>query len=263
MASYRLIASDLDGTLLRSDGTISERTREAIRAAAERGLAFAFVTARPPRFIDELADAAGVTGTAICSNGAVLYDVASRTVLHREHLAQGIAHELVEAVRAIVPQIAFAAEHVHGTGYEHHFPQFPEDTNPRLHDDVSAFCDDELVKLLLHHPDHDAELLTELVREAVGERAQINHTGGPRIVEIAAAGVSKATGLARLCSELGIDGSEVIAFGDMPNDLPMLRFAGRAVAVANAHPEVLAAAHEVTGANDDDGVAQRIEALLG
>ena len=86
--------------------------------------------------------------------------------------------------------------------------------------------------------------------------------GGPKIIEIAAAGVSKATGLARLCGNLGIDPTEVIAFGDMPNDLPMLRLAGRAVAVANAHPEVLAAAHEITASNDEDGVAQRIEALL-
>jgi hypothetical protein len=97
----------------------------------------------------------------------------------------------------------------------------------------------------------------------VGERGQVIHSGGPKIIEIAAAGVSKATGLARLCDELKVDGSEVIAFGDMPNDLPMLRFAGRAIAVANAHPEVLAAAHEVTASNDEDGVARRIEALLG
>jgi len=262
MASIRLIASDLDGTLLRGDGTISRRTRDAIRAAEDRGLAFALVTARPPRYIEGLAEAAGVTGMAVCSNGAILFDIGRHAVLHHERLAPRIARELVDAVRAALPDIAFAVEHGDSVAYEPRFPIFPEDSSPRV-DHVHAFCDEHLTKLLLHHPEHEAEFLAELVRNAVGERAQIIHSGGPRIIEIAAAGVSKATGLARLCDELKIDGSEVIAFGDMPNDLPMLRFAGRAIAVANAHREVLAAAHEVTASNDDDGVAQRIEALLG
>ncbi len=261
MAPLRLIATDLDGTLLRSDGTISGRTRDAIAAAEARGLSFAFVTARPPRYIVSLAEAAGVTGAAVCSNGAILYDIGERAVLHHERLAPELAHELVGAVRTALPQIAFAVEHGDGIAYEPHFPVFPEDPSPRV-DHVHAFCDEDLTKLLLHHPEHEAEMLTELVREAVGERAQVIHSGGPRIIEIAAAGVSKATGLARLCEALGIEPAQVMAFGDMPNDLPMLRLAGRAVAVANAHPEVIGAAHEVTASNDEDGVALRIEALL-
>ncbi len=262
MAPVRLIASDLDGTLLRSDGTISARTRDAIRAAEDRGFAFAFVTARPPRYIDSLAEAAGVTGMAVCSNGAILYDIARRIVLHHERLAPELARELALAVREALPEIAFAVEHGDSLAYDPRFPVFPEDAEPRV-GHVEAFLDRDLVKLLLHHPEHEADFLGRLVRETIGERAQVIHSGGPKIIEIAAAGVSKATGLARLCDELKIDGSEVMAFGDMPNDLPMLRFAGRAVAVANAHPEVLAAADEVAASNDEDGVARRIEALLG
>ena len=261
MARIRLIASDLDGTLLHSDGTVSPRTRIAIRAALDAGLAFAFVTARPPRYIAHLAEAAGVSGLAVCSNGAILYDIGRRSVIHHERLAPAIARELVDAVREALPEIAFAVEHGDSLAYEPHFPPFAEDLPARI-DHVHAFCDEDLVKLLILHPEHEAETLADLVRDAVGTRAQVNHSGGPRIVEIAAAGVSKATGLARLCDELGIDREEVVAFGDMPNDLPMLALAGRAVAVANAHPEVLAAADEVTASNDDDGVAIRIEALL-
>ena len=262
MAPIRLIASDLDGTLLRSDGTISARTRDAIRAAEDRGIAFAFVTARPPRYIEGLAEAAGVTGMAVCSNGAILYDIARRAVLHHERLAPELARELTAALREALPEIAFAVEHGDSLGYEPRFPVFPEDAEPRV-DHIHAFLDGDLVKLLLHHPEHEAEVLGTLACYAVGERAQVIHSGGPRIIEIAAAGVSKATGLARLCYELKIDGSEVMAFGDMPNDLPMLHFAGHAVAVANAHPEVLAAADEVALSNDEDGVARRIETLLG
>ena len=261
MAPIRLIATDLDGTLLRSDGSISPRTRDAIRAAEDRGLAFAFVTARPPRYIEDLAEAAGVTGMAVCSNGAILYDIAGRAVLHRQRLAPEIARELVAAIRSALPEISFAVEHGHSLAYEPGFPVFAEDSSPRV-DHVDAFCDEDLIKLLLHHPEHQADALALLVKAAVGERAQVIHSGGLQIIEVAAAGVSKAAGLARLCDALNIDGAEVIAFGDMPNDLPMLHFAGRAVAVANAHTEVLAVADEVTASNDEDGVAQRIEALL-
>jgi hydroxymethylpyrimidine pyrophosphatase-like HAD family hydrolase len=81
-------------------------------------------------------------------------------------------------------------------------------------------------------------------------------------MEISASGVSKAVALSRLADELGVPADEVVAFGDMPNDVPMLGWAGHAVAVANAHPDVLAAADEITASNDDDGVAQVIERLL-
>lgn len=262
MSAFRLIASDLDGTLLRSDGTVSQRTKDAIRAAENAGFAFAFVTARPPRYIQGIAEAVGLTGAVVCSNGAILYDIGRREVLHREALALEIARDVVGKLRASLPALSFAAEHGHGLAYDPRFPAFPEDPAPRVAE-IEAFFDENLVKLLLHHPDHDEEVLTELVRAAIGGRGQVNHSGGPKIIEIAATGVSKATGLTRLCKDLEIDRAEVIAFGDMPNDLPMLRFAGRAVAVANAHPDVLAAADEVTASNDEDGVARRIEALLG
>ena len=260
MGPIRLIASDLDGTLLRSDGTVSPRTRQAIAAAEARGYLFAFVTARPPRYIEHLAEAAGVTGLAVCSNGAILYDIGGRRALHHAWLNAEVARELTAALREAIPEIAFAAEHGGSIAYEPAFPIFHEDSPGRI-GDIEAFCDEALVKLLLHHPEHEAETLVERARAAVGERAAVIHSGGPRIIEIAAAGVSKAAGLARLCDLEGVDGSEVIAFGDMPNDLPMLHFAGCGVAVANAHPEVLAAADEVTLSNDEDGVALRIEAL--
>lgn len=261
MAHIRLIASDLDGTLLRNDGSISPRTRGAIRAAEAAGIAFVFVTARPPRHIKELADAAGLTGLAVCSNGAILYDLGRSSVMHREALAPNIAREFVEVLRVALPELAFAAEYELHLARDPRFPAFSDEC-PTAASEIDAFLDHGLVKLLVHHPEHEAELLTELVAKAVGRLGEVNHSGGPTFIEVAAAGVSKATGLGRLCSNLQVDSSEVMAFGDMPNDLPMLHFAGRAVAVANAHRVVLAAAHEVTASNEEDGVAQTIEALL-
>jgi len=264
MSPVRLIATDLDGTLLRDDGRISPRSRDAIRAAERAGLNVVFVTARPPRDVRDLAHKAGLDGIAVCSNGAILYDVVADRFLHHERLAADLALELIEALRTKAPEIAFATEHGHKFGYEPHFPQLFEDTvhhhAPRV-DHAHRLCEEELTKLLVHHPGHGPASLAELVRREADNRATVTHSGGP-FIEIGAPGVSKASGLRILCGQLGVSADQVIAFGDMPNDLPMLRFAGRAIAVANAHPDVLAAAHEITASNEEDGVARAIEALL-
>ena len=264
MSPFRLIATDLDGTLLRDDGTIPPRSRAAIHAARDAGLWVVFVTARPPRDVRELAGHAGLDGIAVCSNGAILYDVATDRFMHHERLAMDLALDLIRALRDKAPDIAFATEHGHKFGYEPHFPRLFEDTvhlHPPRVDHAHRLCEEELTKLLVHHPDHHAESLAELVRGEILERAMVTHSGGP-FVEIGAPGISKASGLAALCGRLGVSAAEVIAFGDMPNDLPMLRFAGHAVAVANAHPGVRAAADEITASNEEDGVARVIEALL-
>ena len=264
MAQVALIATDLDGTLLRTDGSISPRTRAAIDAAQHAGLTVVFVTARPPRVVRHLAEAAGLSGVAVCSNGAILYDLAQDHFISHERLEMELARELAEILRAHSPNIRFATEHGHTLGYEPDFPQFFEEPEggaaPRV-DHVHRLFEGELTKLLVHHPDHGPDDLAALVAEKVGLRAHVNHSGGD-FVEIGAPGVSKASGLELLCHHLGVRAEQVIAFGDMPNDLPMLKFAGRGVAVANAHRAVLDAADEITASNDEDGVAIRIEQVL-
>lgn len=267
MAKVSLIATDLDGTLLRNDGTISPRTCAAIGAAQAAGVTVAFVTGRPPRGVRHLVQAAGVTATAVCANGAMLYDAGSDRVLRHDKLSVELARELVTALRERHPEIVFATEHGHRIGYEPRFPRVPEHESnvpePQVGHALALCRDAELTKLLVHHPVHGPDDLMELVGAVVSGRADVIHGGMAYFVEIAATGVSKARGLGRLCEELEISAAEVTAFGDMPNDLPMLAFAGCAVAVANAHPEVLKAADEVTASNEDDGVAQWIEAMLG
>ena len=113
----------------------------------------------------------------------------------------------------------------------------------------------------MRHPDYTAVELLSLVRDHAGSLADVTHSGAP-FVEVSAAGMHKAVGLARLCQDLGIEASEVVAFGDMPNDIPMLSWAGLGVAVANADPDVLAIADEVTASHMDDGVAVVVERIL-
>lgn len=264
MTPIRLIATDLDGTLLRGDGTVSDRTRAAIAGAQAAGLVVVFVTARPPRDVAAIAAHAGITGVAVCSNGAIVHDLTSGETHRHERLCSILAGELVAELRLAEPGVSFATEHGHRLGQEPGFPDFFADTvhhHPLRVDHAEHLVVEDLTKLLVHHHDHGGEALMHRLRGHARDRFEVIWSGAP-FVEIASPGVSKGAGLAAFCADLGLAPANVIAFGDMPNDLPMLTFAGRGVAVANAHPEVLAVADEITAANDDDGVALVIERLF-
>jgi Cof subfamily protein (haloacid dehalogenase superfamily) len=259
----RVVATDLDGTIVRSDGTISRRTTAALAAVEGAGALVVFVTGRPPRWLRPVAEATGHRGLAVCANGALVYDLGAEKVVEEHLLAPQVATEVVRMLQERFPEVAFAVERATGFGYT---PQY----SPRLpvtEDAVSAAIDvllaEPAAKLLVRHPGFDADTLLDSARAVVGELAELTHSSRDGLLEISATGVSKATTLELLCRERGVDRSDVLAFGDMPNDLPLLAWAGTGVAVANAHPRVLAAVTEHTSSNDDDGVAVYLERLLG
>lgn len=259
----KLVACDLDGTLLRSDGTVDDRTRRAIATAEAAGAAVVFCTARPARWLKPLAEATGHRGAAICANGAVVWDLHTESVIEASPLPPAIAQDLVALLQAEVPGGAWAVERTVGFGHEPAYvPRWPvpEDTIVAA---VENLVTQPALKLMLRHEHLSADFLVARARVLAGHLAEFSHSNSrDGLLEIAAAGVSKATALARLCERQDISREEVIAFGDMPNDLPMLTWAGHAVAVANAHAEVIASADEVTAGNDDAGVARVLERVF-
>ncbi|MER6117906.1 HAD family phosphatase [Streptomyces sp. A0642] len=261
-----MIASDLDGTLLRDDGTLSPRTLRALRTAEDAGAEIVIVTARPPRFVDRLAEATGLTGTAVCSNGALVYDVGTRTVVSSRFLSLATARQVATALAAAVPGVGFALENGNQVVYE---PAY----RLRMSDDVGAelpvpsladlwLTEAPVTKLLAWSDRLDADTLLAAARQGTGDEVQLTHSGGRGLLEISAPGVTKAGTLEMVCAARGIDATEVVAFGDMPNDLTVLGWAGTGYAMANAHPSVLAAVAAHTATNEEDGVAQVIERLF-
>ena len=259
----RLIATDLDGTLLREDGSVSERTRRALSRLADAGVDLVFVTARPPRWVDHLGDVVGGHGTVICANGAFVYDVARRTVVRAHGIPPATARAIAADLRQALPGVGFAAELADGVRLEREYPQLhPEDVPAD-----GAYCaidaiDQPVGKLLAR-----SLLMAEAgffreVASIVGGRAQVTYSGSGGLAEIGPVGVTKGSALVDWCSARAIAASDVWAFGDMPNDLPMLAWAGTSFAVANAHPDVRAAASYVCPSNDDDGVASVVESLI-
>lgn len=266
MSLPRLIASDLDGTLLRNDGTASPRTLRALRTAQDAGTEIVIVTARPPRFVDRLAGAAGLVGTAVCSNGALVYDIATRTVVSSRLLSLTTARRVAAALAAAVPGVGFALETGNQVLYEPAYRlRMSEDTGAEL--PVPALADlwlteAPVTKLLAWSDRLDADTLLAAARQGAGDEVQLTHSGGRGLLEISAPGVTKAGTLAVLCAARGIDAADVIAFGDMPNDLTVLTWAGTGYAMANAHPAVLAAVTTHTASNEEDGVAEVVERLF-
>jgi Cof subfamily protein (haloacid dehalogenase superfamily) len=260
----RLVASDLDGTLVRSDGTISPRSRKALAAAEEAGLVVVLATGRPPRWMGGIADATGHRGLAICANGALVYDLHTEEVVEEHTLDHDLAAQLVDALRAAVPGLAFAVERT--TGFSHE-PGYTRMWEGDFVPDITVAHLEELLtepmsKLLARHPGLDARTFVEAATPVVGDLAAVTYSSEDGLLEISGPGVTKAFTLERFAEGHGIASHEVVAFGDMPNDLPMLSWAGHGVAVAGAHPDVIDVADEVTATNDDDGVALVVERIL-
>jgi Cof subfamily protein (haloacid dehalogenase superfamily) len=260
----RVVATDLDGTVIRSDGSISPRTRNALTAVADAGAMVVIVTGRPPRWLQGIADATGHHGLAICANGAIVWDLHDERVVSSYPLELNAVRDVVASLRAEIPELGFAVESI-DTGFGHepsYRPRWATDEQTVVAE-LEALLSRPVAKLLARHEGLTADELLARARSVVtDELASLTHSSRDGLLEISAAGVTKASTLQTLCAEHGHGPQDVIAFGDMPNDLPMLAWAGHSVAVGNAHPEVLQAVDEVTATNDEDGVALVLERLL-
>lgn len=262
--SIRVVACDLDGTLVRSDGTVSERTRAAISRLEVGGGTFVVVTGRPARWMHDIAEQTGHHGVAVCSNGAVAYDLRTESILATDLLDSAAAAAVVDVLRATIDGIAFAVEQSHG-GFGHE-PAYTElvrwDTPDKTIAPIEELVAEPVVKLLARHPSVGPADLIAAAQRVIGDRATLTYGGVDGLLEISGLGVTKATGLARYVAGHGLGADDVVAFGDMTNDIPMLEWAGIGIAMANAHPDVVAVADELTDANDDDGVAAWLERNL-
>jgi len=269
----RLLATDLDGTLLRSDNSVSAATRSALVEAQSAGLPVVFVTGRPTRWLWEVSDAAGYTGVVVAANGAVTFDLQSRTVLHSHELQPEVLATLTQSLRQRFPGVFFATDFGEDFAYEHGYTHDWEITTIKDRDGrpmpvpQAAVIDDLIskpaLKLLARLQNAQPDTLLAEAAEIIGDTAYVTHSATSGLLEISASGVSKASGLARHCQAIGVPAERVVAVGDMPNDVPMLEWAGRSYAVANAHPAAKAAADAVLAeSNDEDAVAVLIQALL-
>ncbi|MFC7401517.1 HAD family hydrolase [Citricoccus sp. GCM10030269] len=272
----RMIASDLDGTIIgyshTGTGFISARTVEAFQAAHDAGVQVVFVTGRPIRWLNPLTRTLGHAGPVICSNGAVVYDLANDTVLESRPMALETVLQARDMISALDPSASFAAETLEGFHLDAAFvdqsgsvtPEEPADgvhVARRMEDVLPE--DPTVVKFLAKTRTREPDAFLAEVRELLGELLAVTHSApGMALLEMSRPDVNKASALSTFAARHGIAAHEVVAFGDMPNDLEMIHWAGTGYAVASGHPVLIRAADAMAGACDDDGVARVVEELL-
>jgi Cof subfamily protein (haloacid dehalogenase superfamily) len=263
LGPVRLVATDLDGTVIRRDGTVSARTVAALSGVENAGLPVVFVTGRPPRWMAPVVEATGHRGVAICSGGALVYDLHTGLVHDRFLLDPVLALEVVHRLRGRMPEVVFAVERHESYAHEQRYRMRWDSGGVVAMPTAEDLMDAPIAKLLARDETSSGDPMLALARETLGDLVEVTHSNPEDcLLEISAPGVTKASTLALLAGRLGIAADDVLAFGDQPNDLPMLGWAGTAYAMGGSHPEVLAAVTRRTGSVEEDGVAVVLEQLL-
>jgi Cof subfamily protein (haloacid dehalogenase superfamily) len=252
----RLILVDLDGTLVGADQKVSPRNAAALERAAAAGARVVIATGRPVRLLDPVRDSLG-TSIALCYNGAIVFDLASDEVIQAHILDGRVFQRAVETVRESGLRFIVATEGMPDLGIrgEHGFRV----GRPMPRGTLAEICDAGVVKGLIRAVGDQFAPTWEAFSQGFQGQIEVTRSGIEGLIEVSRAGVSKGGVIDGLAREWGIDPSESIAFGDMPNDLEMFRWAGRSVAMGNAEPQVKRAATEVGAHHDEDAVAQVLE----
>ena len=261
----KLIASDLDGTIVAHYGEISQRTINAFRRAHDEGIHIYFVTGRPPRWMPEIQEAFGI-GKAICGNGAMLYDLQNAKVLEEWLIPVEAQLEAVGRLRSAIPPVSFAVEaHSYFHREKRYVPRYDVGLDNVGVDDIEDVIAAPALKMLARCSDMEFtsdEMLEVALRELDGIVTSTHSNPHDSLIEISALGVSKGATLAKVAGRLGIDAADCVSFGDNPNDFSMLQWCGRSYAMADGHPDGKLHAKSIAPAHTDDGVAQIIEQLL-
>ena len=261
----KLIATDLDGTIVAHYGKISQRTRDAFHAAHEAGIEIFYVTGRPPRWMPEIAEAFSF-GQAICGNGALHYDIHKQKVLEEWLMPVDAQIETINRLRLAIPNISFAVEwHTYFHREKEYVPRWDVGLDNIGVHDITEIIESPALKILARLSNQELnsdEMLAIAKRELEGVASVTHSNAHDSLLEINAHGISKGATLSKLAERIGITAEESVSFGDNPNDFTMLAWAGRSWAMADGHPEGARHAKSVAEPHNEDGVAKVIEELL-
>lgn len=266
-----LVASDIDGTFIDSRERVTRRLREAVVRMLRHGTPLVLATGRPPRWLYPVVEQLPVKPLCVCANGALVYDSARDDIIFSRTLDCDVLHDVVRLARAATESIGGIGVAVERAGTSAHDPaeelfvvteRYDHAWESAEHGELS---EDEVLaepatKLLLRNSAVSSDLLCDLVAPVVdAEVAHVTYSMPDGLIEVSAPGVTKRAGLEFVADLVGAEPKDVVCFGDMPNDIEMVSWAGHGVAMGNAHDALKAAADEVTTSNDDDGVARVLE----
>ena len=261
-----LVATDVDGTLIGSDHLVPHANRAVVADLVADGATFVLATGRPPRWLDQVVDQLPVAPLAVCANGAVIMDTGSGEFLATRLLGAETLAAIDEVLRRRLPHSGIAAERLGTDAADAEFVASPDYEHAWIHPEHlevghAEVLSEPVLKLLARVPGMPSAEMVAALRGEVDHLADVTYSTTDGLIEFAARGVTKASGLAELAAGTAVTAATAssvpitVAFGDMPNDLEMLRWADHGVAMGNAIPAVHAAADEVTLSNDEAGLA--------
>ena len=266
----RLIISDIDGTFITSAGRVTDRLRAVIVRAVETGAHFGLATGRPHRWLIPVLEQLPLAPVCVCANGAVVYDPATDRVLHAFELSPSAMAEVVEAAERVLADVphGYGVERVGSSALDPEeecfiiTPEYNRDAWDSQFGvtDTQTLISQPAAKLLVRCSSMTSAQMFELIAPEVDpELAHVTYSMDEGLIEVSCPGVNKAAGARYLAERYGVTAADAVAFGDMPNDLELLRWAGVGVAMGNAVPMLHDAADHVTATNNEYGVAQVLE----
>jgi Cof subfamily protein (haloacid dehalogenase superfamily) len=261
----KLIATDLDGTIVAHYGFISDRTKIAFAAAHAAGIHIYFITGRPIRWMKEIKDNFNF-GLGVCGNGALLYDFINEKVLEEWSFSIEAQLETVKRLRQVIPPVSFATEIGEDFLREKKYvPRWDIGEDNVGVDLIEEVITAPALKMLARCSDGEfsSDEMLALASKALEGIATVTHSNSTdSLLEISAVGVSKGATLSRVAGRLGLTADDCVTFGDNPNDFSMLSWASRSWAMADGHPDLMKYAKFQTDPHQEDGVAKVIEQLL-
>lgn len=261
----KLIATDLDGTIVHHDGTITERTLKTFARARDLGISIWFVTGRPPRWMGEIKEAFGY-GNAICCNGAMNFDLLNGTVIEEWAIPDDLLHQSIKRLRKAIPGVSFAVEsHNFFKREKSYIALWDAGIDHEGCNQIEEVLTQPILKFLVRCSGHEytSDQMLEIAQREIGEIVTVTHSSpSASLLEISAKGVSKGETLALMAGRLGFSADDCVSFGDNPNDFSMLEWCSRSFAIGDGHPDARLYAKDVTEPHMEDGVATIIEKLL-
>ena len=267
MLAPKMIASDLDGTFFGKNHQPTFENIIAAKRAAELGIQLVFATGRPARWLEGLDELKPEHPRIISSNGAVIWDLQRERVLHSKLMPRDTTLEFAKELQVAMPGVNLAVEYQYGWGCTTSYRSniYDQTGTTLVTDDLAALIDAApVVKLLAMHPDLHTYQMADIALPLSegrlnGVYSMVLDSG---LLEWTALGVSKATALEIILEETGITSEELVAFGDMPNDIEMLNLAGHPFVMGNSHPSLLELGYPVAGLNSESGYARTLAEIL-
>ena len=262
--AYKLMAVDIDGTLLNSEGNLTDETRKAIAAGVEKGLIFTISTGRPLQGVEHLNRSLNLDLPYITYNGAMVIMGKSKEILYEQKLSSEDANRIVELAKKYNTTFVIWAENkLFVSEVNERVLKYKEisKVEPIVVNDLQELLKNGATKILWYDEIDKIEQYQSRVGEYLNDSVNF-HTSRPMFLEFVDKKASKAIAMEKLGEHFGIKRSEMIAVGDGYNDLSMIEYAGLGVAMANSKDPIKEKADFVTLSNDEDGVAHVIHKFV-